>query len=240
MKRQEIIEQLQQRILSLQGNYKHQEATLNLGLGAIETAFPGKSFPLGAIHELISFTPEASSATNGFLAMLLGKLTKERTTCVWISNKRKIYPPALKAFGINPEQILFVDVWKVKDTLWALEEALKCEALTGVVGEIGELSFNDSRRLQLAVEKSNVTGFIHRHQPKNVHPLASVARWKITPIPSVLPGKMPGVGFPQWEIELLKVKNGNPQKWRVQWSPAGLEYLPGDLLSVPKSTLKSA
>lgn len=55
-----------------------------------------------------------------------------------------------------------MDAGKTKDSLWAIEEALKCNALIAVVGEITELTFNDSRRLQLAVEKSHVTGFIHR------------------------------------------------------------------------------
>jgi len=29
---------------------------------------------------------------------------------------------------------------------------------------------------------------------------------------------MPGVGFPRWQIELLKVRNGKPGKWTVEWS----------------------
>ena len=37
--------------------------------------------------------------------------------------------------------------------LWVIEEALKCEGLAAVIGEIKELSFTQSRRLQLAVEK---------------------------------------------------------------------------------------
>jgi protein ImuA len=34
-----------------------------------------------------------------------------------------------------------------------MEEALKCEGLAAVIGEIKEISFSDSRRLQLAVEQ---------------------------------------------------------------------------------------
>jgi protein ImuA len=225
MKRQEIIEQLQQKILTIQGNQKQTNEKLSIGLGPMEQAFPEKVFPLGAIHELVSFSSEAASSTNGFISMLLGKLMPKKGFCLWISNKRKIYPPALNVFGIHPEQILFVDAWRSKDILWSLEEALKCGALTAVVGEIGELSFNDSRRLQLAVEKSKVTGFIHRQQPKTINPLASVSRWKVTPVSSALPDQMPGLGFPRWEVELLKVKNGNPEKWIIQWSPNGLEYI---------------
>jgi protein ImuA len=28
---------------------------------------------------------------------------------------------------------------------------------------------------------------------------------------------MPGVGFPRWNVELLKVRNGQPGNWQVEW-----------------------
>jgi protein ImuA len=232
MKRPEIIEQLQQQILSLQRNQKQTDEQLNIGLGQIESAFPGKVFPRGAIHELISLSSEEASSTNGFISVILGKLMPENGYCIWVSNNCKIYPLALKTFGIDPGRVLFVDTYKVKDALWTIEEALKCDALTAVVGEISELSFNDSRRLQLAVEQSKVTGFIHRQQPRSINTVACVSRWKISPVSSSLNGEMPGVGFPRWNAELLKVRNGKTGKWIVQWSPHGLEYI-SEQISTP-------
>ena len=41
-----------------------------------------------------------------------------------------------------------------------MEEALKCNRITAVLGEIKEISFKESRRLQLAAEQSRVTGFL--------------------------------------------------------------------------------
>jgi len=225
MKRLEIIEKLQQQIIAKKENPKQADEKISIGLGQIEAAFAGKVFPRGAIHEFISLSSEDASCANAFISVMLGKLNHEKKNCVWVSNKRKIYPPALKIFGIDPEQILFVDTWKTKDALWAIEEALKCDALTAVVGEINELSFDDSRRLQLVVEKSRVTGFIHRQQPKTINTVACVTRWKIKSAASELLGMMPGVGFPTWEVELLKVRNGRPGKWLIQWSPQGLKYI---------------
>jgi protein ImuA len=222
-----IIEQLQQQIERLQGSQTcsaHYKASL--GLGAIETAFPGKVFTKGAVHELISNSSEQASCTSGFISVLLGKLIQQSGYCLWISHtpRRSVFPNALKKFGIDPEKILFVDAARAKDALWAIEEALKCDALTAVVGEITELSFNDSRRLQLAVEKSQVTGFIHRFRPKTENPVACVSRWKISPVASSITDNT-GVGFSRWHVELLKVRNGKPNEWQVQWSPKGLEYI---------------
>jgi protein ImuA len=221
----EIIESLQKQILTLQGNRPPADGSANLGLGLMESSFPGNTFPQAAIHELISYSPVDASCTNAFISVVLGKLLQKGGNCIWVSRQRKIYPPALKIFGIDPERILFVDAWKLKDALWVIEESLKCDALKAVVGEIGELNFNDSRRLQLTVEKSKVTGFIHRHQPKQLNALACVSRWKIRSAPSSSLGQMPGLGFPKWEAELLKARNGKPGKWTLQWSPQGLEYI---------------
>src|SRR5690606_34274184 len=78
--------------------------------------------------------------------------------------------------------------------------------------------FVQSRRLQLAVEKSRVTGLILRCNPRIVGSTACTARWRIRSLPSVLEDGLPGVGFPRWEVELLKVRNGNPGCWQLEWS----------------------
>lgn len=217
-----IIEQLQKQILNLQGNKRvTDESALGIGLGFIESAFPEKVFPRGAVHELISTSSEAATCTSGFISVILNKLVHAQGSCLWVSTvpRRSIYPPALKSFGIDPERILFVDARNTKETLWVLEEALKCEALTAVVGELSEISFNDSRRLQLAVEHSKVTGFIHRYRPKTENVVACVSRWKITPLASSIHDALPGVGYARWNVELSKVRNGLPAKWQVQWVP---------------------
>lgn len=222
-----VIEHLQKQIHALQNNHSQPEPQSNLGLGAIESAFSDCVFPRGVIHELISTTSEEATCSSGFLSVVLSKLMQPGGSCLWISTvpRRSIFPPALKAFGVDPDRILFVDTKRPKETLWAIEEALKCDALSAVVGELTELNFNDSRRLQLAVERSQVTGFIHRFRPKSENAVACVSRWKITPLPSELPNAKPGLGFPRWNIDLVKIKNGMPRSWQVQWSDSGFEYL---------------
>jgi protein ImuA len=166
------------------------------------------------------------------MAALLGSLMQSRGACLWISTKRTIFPPALKAFGIAPERIIFVDLVREKEALWAVEEALKCEALAAVVGEISALSFAESRRLQLAVEHSRVTGFIHRYRPRSEHPLACVSRWQIMPLASSPEEGMPGLGFPRWHVRLLKVRNGRPGAWQVEWAAGRFRHIPAFRASI--------
>ncbi|WP_379090633.1 ImuA family protein [Pedobacter sp. UC225_65] len=100
-----------------------------------------------------------------------------------------------------------------------MEEALKCEGLACVIAELPDIDFAQSRRLQLATEKSHVTGFILRKEPKQkLSATACSARWQIRPRPTELSGGIPGVGNPRWEVNLLKVKNGEGGRFYLEWA----------------------
>ncbi|WP_262247093.1 ImuA family protein [Parapedobacter soli] len=212
-----IINQLQTDILRWQGFVLPQTPTEQIGLGQIEKAFPNGIFPTGCIHEFVGTTIEQASASSGFISGILSLLMRQQGTCLWIGLPRMLYPPALKNFGITPDRVIFITVRREREILWAMEEALKCTGLAAVVAELSELDFIRSRRLQLAAEKSKVTGFILRGKPVQVGSTACAARWQINHLPSQLEPGMPGVGFPRWNVELLKVRNGNPSSWQVEW-----------------------
>jgi len=219
-----IIAQLQRDILPLQG-FKQTSEKMIIGLGAIEQAFPNNSFPIGAVHEFICPDTEAVSAAGGFIASILSKLMRNDSASIWISSSQNIFVPALPSFGINPDKIIFIDLKNQKEILWAMEEALKCEGLAAVIGEIPELSFTFSRRLQLAVEQSRSTGFIIRNNPRKLETTACIARWKVSSLPSESYNDMPGVGFPRWNVELLKVRNGKPGTWQIEYAGGNFRYL---------------
>ncbi len=235
LKKEDIVKALQKEVLSMQRGgavaLNEQSAT---GLGAIEEAFPGKEFPRAAVHEFISYDMGAAAATNGFMMGVAGKLMPASGVCVWVGAKRTVYPVALAQFGIAPDRVIFIDPARKKDVLWTIEEALKCEALQLVVGEVGELSFMESRRLQLAVERSSVTGFIHRKNPRTENTVACVSRWKITPATSIADDGMPGLGMPRWHVQLQKVRNGKPGSWVLEWRNGTLCYVPKTIIALPE------
>lgn len=219
-----LIQSLQQEVFALQG-FKQVAAAGIPGTNILASAFANHSFPVAAVHEFISSDRETAAATNGFLGALMASFLKQDGICVWVSMYRSVFPPALKSFGITPDKVVFLDVSREQDALWVIEEALGCKAVSAVVGEIRELNFNTSRRLQLAVEKSAVTGFIHRCQPRSENTVACVSRWKIRPVASEPEKGMPGIGFPRWDVQLLKVRNGRPGRWQLEWSPEGFRHM---------------
>ena len=217
----EIAKQLQAKIDALQGLGKTSHEPANIGLAPFAAAFPGNTFPTGAIHEFISYEPASAASTDGFITAVAGKLIKDGGLCLWIADQRKVFPYGLKHFGLEPDRVVFIHTARPKETLWIFEEALKCEALTAVVGEVKDLGFTDSRRLQLAVERSGVTGFVHRYCPRSENAVACTTRWKISPLPSHTEGNLPGVGHCSWNIQLQKVRNGRPYGWQMIWLDNG-------------------
>jgi protein ImuA len=211
------IEELQMEILRLQGFTSVSNTALNIELGPLKEAFPSGSFPLGAVHEFLSTHPEDAAATSGFVSGLLSSLMGNSGITLWISSSRTLFPPALKSLGLEPDRFIFIDIQREKDVLWAVNEALKCGALSAVVGEVREMDFTTSRRLQLAVEHSKVTGFILRNNFRKLNTTACVSRWKITLLPSESIHDLPGIGFPKWRVELLRMRNGKSGVWDMQF-----------------------
>ena len=214
----DIIAKLQRDLLPLQGYKSSLNRQGAIHVGPINDAFPNGIFPTGSIHEFIISKTNQSAATLAFVSGIVGKLAQSAGVTLWISSRRSVFPPGLAIFGIEPDKIIFIDLQNELDCFWAMEEALKCNGLTAVVCEAQNLSFTASRRFQLAVEQSGVTGFMLRHMPRSLSANACIARWRISSLKSQLQDKMPGVGFPRWNVELLKLRNGKQRSWEIEFA----------------------
>jgi protein ImuA len=214
----DIINRLKREILPLQG---FRPSTLEgpriPGFASVESAFPDHRFPTGAIHEFICQDGSTAAATSGFICGILVHLMNKTQPAVWITSSRQLYPPAIAHFGIAPERIIIIETQHEKELLWIMEEALKCEGLAAVVCEISGVSFIASRRLQLAVEDSGVTGMLIRNTKKD-NVTSSIARWRISSLPGSAPDNLPGLGFPRWKVTLEKVRNGKPASWQIEYN----------------------
>ena len=215
----DILFQLQKEILQLQGFRRlTSDDLIRPVLGPIDRSFPYGMFPLASLHEFLTGSPEDISATSGFISCLLSSLMSKGGVTVWIAPSQTMFPAAFKFFNVEPDKIIFINTKKTKELLWLIEETLKCQGLAAVVGEVAEITFTVSRRLQLAIEQSRVSGFLIRNKSGNTGANACTARWKISSRSSLITNEMPGIGFPVWNIELLKVRNGKPGTWEMQWA----------------------
>ena len=220
----DIMARLQREILPLQGYHAASRRLSSVDLGPVNAAFPGGCFPVGAVHEFLAFRPEDNAATAGFISGITSSLIRNTGVIVWISAYAHLYAPGFVPFGIQPDRIIFIHPQKPKDRLWAMEEALRCEGLSAVVCETEDLAFTESRRFQLAVEQSRVTGFVVRRDARKLSTTACIARWKISSIATETEDDLPGIGFPRWKVELLRVRNGKSGVWDLEW--AGKKFQP--------------
>jgi protein ImuA len=221
--KQEVFHRLKKQILALEG-FKEPSLAEERNLGRINGAFPNRVFPFSALHEFFSSRPEEATASCAFVFGLLSSRLHNAGSLVYISSSQKIFPPALKSFGILPHQVLFLHVKKESDVEWATLEALKCSSLSAVVSELKEVSLTSSRRYQLAIEETGVGCFILRNRPKNLL-TTSVSRWHISPLSSLVEHGLPGLGHPRWRVNLLKVRNGKPGSWDLEWRGGGFRSI---------------
>ncbi len=210
---------LQKDILQWEG-YKPAPAGVQelIGLGPVEAAFPNGVFPRAAVHEMVCTNTEQATASSGLIAGLLSVLMQNSGVGLWISLTDHLFPSSLKSFGLEADRLIFIRVAKDKEALWVMEEALKCSGLSAVVAEVHELDFKQSRRLQLAIEQSQVTGFILRNCSDKIGSTACTSRWQVTSLPSEPIDDLPGLGFPRWKVDLLRVRNGQPGSWTLEWA----------------------
>lgn len=211
-----VIDNLRSEILKLEGAKSINALKTDAGLGSIASAFPNATFPVGAVHEFLIANHEDKATTAGFVSAIISALMKSQGAVLWLSANPILSPLALAQFGVEPHRFLFITLKKEKDVFWVLDEALKCDSISSVVSELNHLDFTASRRLQLSVERSHVTGFVIRNCSRNINTTACVSRWRITSLPTESE-KFPGVGFPKWKVELLRMRNGHTGSWTIQW-----------------------
>ncbi len=91
------------------------------------------------------------------------------------------YPPAAMALGLPADRMVVVRRQAhhtAGDMLWAIDQALRCEAVAGVWAEIGtELNDRDARRLQLAAETGNTVGMWVRPESVRRQPSFADINW---------------------------------------------------------------
>lgn len=219
----QLIAQLRQEVLDMEGRKPlRMEEAPPLGLGPIEQAFKGLRFPQGTLHEFSYERPDQGASTFGFIAGILGRLTQQGGYSLWVTENQTLFPLGLARFGLAADRVFFLRVPDPRQAAWAIEEALKCPALVAVVGAHHRLSFAASRRLQLAIEQTGVTGFVYRQQAKE-GALACGCRWRIQSLPSFSYGA-PGLGFPRWQVELTKARTGTPRRWDLEWAEHGFRH----------------
>ena len=155
----------------------------------------------------------------GWAGFLLAQLGTDKPL-LWVQDRMAILESGrVHPSGLPAQDFIHVEARDARDALWAMEEGLRCSALSAVVGEIwGDpkaLDFTASRRLAVAAERSGVAAFLIR---LGGHANLSGARmrWRIASAASLfndLDPKAPGL--PAWDAELFRARGMPPGRWSI-------------------------
>jgi protein ImuA len=174
--------------------------------------------PAGStLSELFAASPRDA----GWAGFLLAQLDPARPL-LWVQERMaileggRVHPAGLGPLGAG---LIHVEARDAGSALGAMEEGLRCPALSAVVGELwgdpAALDFTATRRLAVAAERHGVAAFLIR---LGGHANLSGARlrWKLASAPSEVHRFDPRApGDPRWEAELFRARGRPPGRWRV-------------------------
>jgi protein ImuA len=167
----------------------------------------------------------------GWAGFLLAQVATDKPV-LWVQDRMailesgRVHPP-----GLPTKDLIHVEARDARDALWAMEEGLRCAALSAVIGEIwGDpraLDFTATRRLAVAAERSGVAAFLIR---LGGHANLSGARmrWRIASAPSLpnpLDPRAPGT--PAWDAELFRARGMAPGRWSLAHEAGGFHLVAG-------------
>ena len=221
------------RISALRTDPQTHGILLSMGLPPVDGYLREAAVPLGAVHEIAGHAgdEEQGAAGAGFLALAL-KANTASGWIAWVTQDADLYAPGLAAFGLDLRRLILVSARRDAEVCWALEEALRSRALSAVVGEIGVLTLNTTRRLQLAAEQAGIPCFLLRRwrtqelaQRQRAQPIAAVTRWRIAPQPfsrasDQSGATMPELGPAQWRLDLWRCRNAAAASWIMEFDHA--------------------
>jgi cell division inhibitor SulA/protein ImuA len=135
-------------------------ASIPTGFAALDAELPGGGWPTAALTEILP--QHAGIGELRILGTALAALSAQQRTLAWIAPPHLPYAPALAASGIDLARLIIVTTRSPRETLWAIEQALRSKACGAVLAWPGAVKYPELRRLQLAAEDSPVLAVLFR------------------------------------------------------------------------------
>jgi protein ImuA len=197
--------------------------TLPFGLAALDSCLPAGGLPCGGLHEIVP-GPYGIPAALGFIAAILGRLTyslggREKAVLVLpaygLGLYGRLHGHGLRALGLDPSRLILIETARRKDTLWAIEEALRSDAPAAIAGIVDQLDLKTSQRLQLIAADAGLPLFLLR-PAQNLESSAASTRWRVGTAEAAR-DRFGLITRPRWHLQLERARNGRPGEWVVEY-----------------------
>ena len=209
----------------LPGGIADSRKTLPFGLAAIDSCLPEAGLPCGALHEIVP-APHAMPAAFGFIAAIISRLCfpppqRGRKKVFFVlptyglGPYGRLYGHGLGALGLDPAQLILVETARRRDTLWAIEEALRSGAPAAIAGAIDKLDLKSSQRLHLFATEAGLPLLLMR-PAQNLEASAASTRWRVGTAEAAR-DRFGLLACPRWHLRLERARNGRPGEWVVEY-----------------------
>ncbi len=150
------------------------------GFPELDAVLPGGGWPSGCLIEILS--EHEGIGELSLLMPALAALSKESRWIAWVSPPHIPYGPALVDHDVDLARVLLVHARPGKDALWAAEQGLISSTCSTVLAWPGEMLDDRAlRRLQLAAEKGDSSGFVFRSSKHVTAPSPAALRLMLEP-----------------------------------------------------------
>jgi hypothetical protein len=178
-----VVRTLKQQIALLeQARLPAQKGPISSGCQDLDRLLPDRGFHRGTLVEWLAAESGGSGAETLALAAARSSC-QERGVLVVLDSARELYPPAIARLGIDLEQLIVVQPMSLADSLWALDQSLRCLAVAAVLAWPARLDGHTFRRLQLAAEEGGGLGLFVRPRAAEHEPSWADVRLLVEPLP---------------------------------------------------------
>jgi protein ImuA len=175
------LEKLRRRIARLEtGGKRHGGNPVSSGCEALDALLPERGFCRGTLVEWLS----AEGAGACTLALLAARhACSDGGMLAIFDHRREFFPPAAVRLGIEPQQLLVVRADTAADNHWAIDQALRSQAVAAVLAWPGRLDDRTFRRWQLAAEEGGCLAMLLRPETARGEPSWADVRLSLESLP---------------------------------------------------------
>lgn len=223
--RAKVVHELRRLLPRMEG-FAADARTLSFGLLALDSHLPQGGLSLAALHEVAPETDDDTPAAFGFIAALLGRiphpsrLSKGGPLLIVLSARdiAQYGRPSGHGFnglGVDPARLILVETMDQKQTLWAMEEALRSGAPAAVAGAIDRLDLKTSQKLHLVAGEAGLPLVLLR-PARTAEASAAATRWRVG-VAEAARDRFGLIARFQWRLSLERCRNGRPGEWLVEF-----------------------
>jgi cell division inhibitor SulA/protein ImuA len=172
------LEDLMQRAEVWRGGLAPPPSGLTSGYPELDAALNG-GWPQGALTEIL--IDRAGIGELRLLLPTLARLTHGERWLAFVAPPYIPYAPALRRAGVNLDHVLLIHPRARTDALWAVEQTMRAGTCGAVLAWLHDADHPSLRRLQLAAEAGNCSGFLFRRAAACEHSSPAALRLRLAP-----------------------------------------------------------